>query len=89
MIYPLKNTRLKLHFLTGVHVKHVTFDNENLATGITYALNPCFTSQRDMRYPLAYGSPGILERWGISAEDALERVRVKKRVDLPGVGINY
>ena len=26
MIYPLKNTRPNLHFLTGVHVKHVTFD---------------------------------------------------------------
>ena len=26
MIYPLKETRPNLHFLTGVHVKHVTFD---------------------------------------------------------------
>ncbi len=26
MIYPLKDTRPNLHFLTGVHVKHVTFD---------------------------------------------------------------
>ena len=26
MIYPLKDIRPNLHFLTGVHVKHVTFD---------------------------------------------------------------
>lgn len=26
MIYPLKDTRPNLHVLTGVHVKHVTFD---------------------------------------------------------------
>ncbi|KAN0140562.1 hypothetical protein V8E53_001771, partial [Lactarius tabidus] len=26
MIYPLKDTRPNLHFLTGIHVKHVTFD---------------------------------------------------------------
>ena len=26
MIYPLKDTRPNLHFLTGVLVKHVTFD---------------------------------------------------------------
>ena len=26
MIYPLKDTRPNFHFLTGVHVKHVTFD---------------------------------------------------------------
>ena len=26
MIYPLKDTRPNLHFVTGVHVKHVTFD---------------------------------------------------------------
>jgi hypothetical protein len=26
MIYPLRDTRPNLHFLTGVHVKHVTFN---------------------------------------------------------------
>ena len=26
MIYPLKETRPNLHVVTGVHVKHVTFD---------------------------------------------------------------
>ena len=26
MIYPLKDTRPNLHFVTGIHVKHVTFD---------------------------------------------------------------
>jgi len=37
----------------------------------------------------AFGSPGILERSGIGAKDVLERVGVKQRVDLPGVGDNY
>ena len=37
----------------------------------------------------AFGSPGILERSGIGAKDVLERVGVKQRVDLPGVGENY
>jgi alcohol oxidase len=26
MIYPLKETRPNLHFVTGIHVQHVTFD---------------------------------------------------------------
>jgi hypothetical protein len=26
MIYPLKETRPNLHVVTGIHVKHVTFD---------------------------------------------------------------
>ena len=26
MIYPLKDTRPNLHVLTGVHVKHITFN---------------------------------------------------------------
>ena len=37
----------------------------------------------------AFGSPGILERSGIGAKDVLERVGVKQRVELPGVGNNY
>ena len=37
----------------------------------------------------AFGSPGILERSGIGAKDVLERVGVKQRIDLPGVGENY
>ena len=36
-----------------------------------------------------FGSPGILERSGIGAKDVLERVGVKQRADLPGVGENY
>ena len=36
-----------------------------------------------------FGSPGILERSGIGSKDVLERVEVKQRVDLPGVGKNY
>jgi alcohol oxidase len=101
MIYPLKDTRPNLHFLTGVHVKHVTFDDENRATGVAYALNPLFHPDgprvthtvRGTKLVLisagAFGSPGILERSGIGAKDVLERVGVKQRVDLPGVGKNY
>ncbi|KAI9453452.1 alcohol oxidase-like protein [Lactarius psammicola] len=101
MIYPLKDTRPNLHFLTGVHVKHVTFDDEKRATGVAYALNPLFhpdgpwdtRTVRGTKLVLisagAFGSPGILERSGIGAKDVLERAGVKQRVDLPGVGENY
>ncbi|KAI9453454.1 alcohol oxidase-like protein [Lactarius psammicola] len=101
MIYPLKDTRPNLHFLTGVHVKHVTFDDENRATGVAYALNPVLhpDGPRDTRNVRgtklvlisagSFGSPCILERSGIGAKDVLERAGVKQRVDLPGVGENY
>ncbi|KAH9046734.1 alcohol oxidase-like protein [Lactarius hengduanensis] len=100
VIYPLKDTRPNLHSLTGVHVKHVTFDDENRATGVTYALNPLFhpdgpdtRTVRGTKLVLvsagAFGSPGILERSGIGAKGVLERVGVKQRVDLPEVGENY
>ncbi|KAF8262154.1 hypothetical protein EI94DRAFT_731781 [Lactarius quietus] len=101
MIYQLKDTRPYLHFLTGVHVKHVTFDDENRATGVAYVLNPLFhpDAPGDTRFVRgsklvlvsagAFGSPGILERSGIGAKGVLERVGVKQRVDLPGVGENY
>ncbi|KAF8262161.1 alcohol oxidase-like protein [Lactarius quietus] len=101
MIYPLKDTRPNLHFLTGVHVKNVTFNEENRATGVTYTLNLLLhpDGPKDTRTVLgtklvliaagAFGSPGILERSGIGAKDVLERVGVKQRVNLPGVGENY
>ena len=34
MIYPLKDTRPNLHFVTGVHVQHVTFDEYVLTFNI-------------------------------------------------------
>ncbi|KAH9033868.1 alcohol oxidase-like protein [Lactarius pseudohatsudake] len=101
VIYPLKDTRPNLHFLTGVYVKHVTFDDENRATGVAYAINPLFhpdgpkdtCTVRGTKLVLvsagAFGSPGILERSGIGANGVLERVGVKQRVDLPGIGENY
>ncbi|KAI9447382.1 alcohol oxidase-like protein [Lactarius indigo] len=101
MIYPLKDTRPNLHFLTGVHVKHVTFDDENRATGVAYSLNPLLhpDGPRDMRTVRGtklvlisagtFGSPGILERSGIGAKEVLERVGVNQRVDLPRVGEDY
>ncbi|KAH9046729.1 alcohol oxidase-like protein [Lactarius hengduanensis] len=101
VIYPLKDSRPNLHILTGAHVKHVTFDDENRATGVAYALNPLFypddpkdtRTVRGTKLVLlsagAFGSPGILERSGIGAKGVLERVGVKQRVDLPGIGENY
>ncbi|KAI9447383.1 alcohol oxidase-like protein [Lactarius indigo] len=101
MIYPLKDTRPNLHFLTGVHAKHVTFDDENRATGVAYSLNPLLhpdgpwetRTVRGTKLVLvssgAFGSPGILERSGIGAKEVLERVGVNQRVDLPGVGEDY
>ncbi|KAN0140567.1 hypothetical protein V8E53_001776 [Lactarius tabidus] len=101
MIYPLKDTRPNLHFLTGIHVKHVTFDDENRATGVAYTHNPllhpdCPRETRTVRGTKlvlisagAFGSPGILERSGIGSKDVLDRVGVKLRVHLPGVGDNY
>ncbi|KAI0294584.1 alcohol oxidase-like protein [Russula brevipes] len=101
MIYPLRETRPNLHLATGIHVKHVTFDDENRATGVAFALNPLFhpdgpTETRTVRGTKlvvvsagAFGTPGILERSGIGRKDVLERVGVQQRVDLPGVGENY
>ncbi|KAI9434103.1 alcohol oxidase-like protein [Lactarius indigo] len=101
MIYPLKDTRPNLHFLTGVHVKHVTFDDENRATGVAYSLNPLLhpDGPRDTRTVRGtklvlisagtFGSPGILERSGIGAKEVLGRAGVIQRVDLPRVGEDY
>ena len=75
--------------------------SENRATGVAYTLNPLFRPDgpsdtrtvRGTKLVLVsagtFGSPGILERSGIGAKDVLERVGVKLRVDLPGVGENY
>ena len=75
--------------------------SENRATGVAYTLNPIFHPDgskdthivRGTKLVLvsagAFGSPGILERSGIGAKDVLERVGVKQRVELPGVGNNY
>ncbi|KAI0301549.1 alcohol oxidase-like protein [Multifurca ochricompacta] len=101
LIYPLKETRPHLHFLTGVHVKHITFDSDNRATGVGYALNPLFhpdspLETRTVRAKKlvvvsagAFGTPGILERSGIGSKSVLDHVGIQQRVDLPGVGKNY
>ncbi|KAH8989704.1 alcohol oxidase-like protein [Lactarius akahatsu] len=101
VIYPFKGSRPNLHIWTGAHVKYVTFDDENRATGVAYALNPLFhpddpkdtRTVRGTKLVLvsagAFGSPAILERSGIGAKGVLERVGVKQRVDLPGIGENY
>ena len=75
--------------------------SENQATGVAYTLNPIFHPDgskdthivRGTKLVLvsagAFGSPGIVERSGIGVKDVLERVGVKQRVELPGVGNNY
>ena len=87
-------------FLSRLERLYAPF-SENRATGVAYALNPRFhpdgpgdtRTVRGTKLVLvsagAFGSPGILERSGIGAKDVLERVGVKLRVDLPGVGENY
>ena len=40
MIYPLKETRPNLHFVTGIHVKHVTFDEYVRNFSISYLVKP-------------------------------------------------
>ncbi|KAH9978294.1 alcohol oxidase [Russula compacta] len=101
VIYPLKETRPNLHFVTGIHVKHVVFDDKGRPTGVAFALNPLFypggpTESRTVRGTKlvvlsagSFGTPGILERSGIGAKHVLERVGVEQRVDLPSVGENY
>ncbi|KAH9174549.1 alcohol oxidase-like protein [Lactarius sanguifluus] len=76
VIYPLKDSRPNLHFLTGAHVKHVTFNDENRATGVAYALNPLFHPEgpkdtrtvRGTKLVLvsagAFGSPGYSGAFG-------------------------
>jgi alcohol oxidase len=71
------------------------------ATGVAFTFNPLFhpggsTETHIVRGTKlvvvcagAFGTPGILERSGIGSKDILERVGVKQRVDLPGVGENY
>ena len=75
--------------------------SNNRATGVAFALNPCFhpdgpTDGRTVRGTRlvviasgSFGTPGILERSGIGAKHVLDSVGVKQRVDLPGVGENY
>lgn len=101
LIYPHKETRPNFHIFTGIHVKHVTFDDENCATGVAYTFNPLFhpdgpTETRTVRGTKlvvlsagSFGTPGILERSGIGAKAILEGVGVKQRVESPGVGENY
>ncbi|KAN0140561.1 GMC oxidoreductase domain containing protein, partial [Lactarius tabidus] len=74
---------------------------ENQATGVAYTLNPLLhpdgpSDTRTVRATKlvlvsagAFGPPGILERSGIGAKDALKRIGVMQRIDLRGVGENY
>ena len=87
-------------FISLLEMQYNIF-SENRATGVAYTLNPVFhpDGPRDTRTVRgtklvlisagAFGSPAILERSGIGAKDVLDRVGVKQRVELPGVGENY
>ncbi|KAI0301548.1 alcohol oxidase-like protein [Multifurca ochricompacta] len=100
-IYPLKETRQNLHFLTGIHVRHLTFDHDNRVTGAAFTLNPLFHPEEPFETRTvrarklvvvsagAFGTPGILERSGIGSKSVLDHVGIQQRVDLPGVGENY
>ena len=97
---PLIGSSFVLHLSLTIDGPEIFFSN-NRASGVAYTLNPLLhpDGPRDTRTVRAtklvlvsagaFGSPGILERSGIGAKDVLERVGVKQRVDLPGVGENY
>ncbi|KAH9055344.1 alcohol oxidase-like protein [Lactarius vividus] len=83
MIYPLKDTRPNLHFLTGVHVKHITFDER-----------PRNTPYCERNEASSHFSGSVRFSWYSGTfrnrrQGRLERVGVKQRINLPGVGENY
>jgi alcohol oxidase len=71
------------------------------ATGVEFTYNPKFLpdapttvqSVRARKLVLVcagtFGSPGVLERSGIGAQETLEKIGIAVKVDLPGVGENY
>ncbi len=95
----VRRVRLDIHIFLLAYLESLCSDDR--ATGVAFTLNPLLhpDGPKDTRTVRgaklvvvsagAFGSPGILERSGIGAKDVLERVGVKQRVDLPGVGENY
>ncbi|KAI0267246.1 GMC oxidoreductase-domain-containing protein, partial [Russula aff. rugulosa BPL654] len=93
LIYPLKETRPNLHIFTGIHVKHVTFDD-------SYTFNPLFhpdgpnetRTVRGTKLVVLSAGHSVLQDIGALGnrrQGILEGVGVKQRVDLPSIGENY
>ncbi|KAJ7158537.1 GMC oxidoreductase-domain-containing protein [Mycena filopes] len=92
------NTNLQV--LTGCRVKRVIFEGMR-AVGVEYVADTVSNPNADATVHTvrasrlvvvsagAFGSPMILERSGIGAEDVLRAHGVEPLVDLPGVGQNY
>ncbi|KAI0066445.1 alcohol oxidase-like protein [Artomyces pyxidatus] len=99
-LYPQEHNP-NLTIVTGVHVRRVTFDQENRASGVEFTWNSRFLpdADRDVHTVKAsrlvilsagtFGSPGILERSGIGSPEVLGKVGLETRVDLRGVGEGY
>ncbi|KAI0066444.1 alcohol oxidase-like protein [Artomyces pyxidatus] len=99
-IYPQEHNP-NLTVITGAHVRRVTFDEDNRASGVQFVWNYRFYPEADHDVHTVkatrlvvvsagtFGSPGILERSGIGSPEILGRFDIETRVDLPGVGEEY
>ncbi|KAG2755335.1 GMC oxidoreductase [Suillus brevipes Sb2] len=84
----------------GKRVKRVIFEDKR-AVGVEFTDDPVSCPDADQSSSIvraaklvvvsggAFGSPAILERSGIGAEDVLKRCGIEQLVNLPGVGENY
>jgi choline dehydrogenase-like flavoprotein len=83
---------LNLHVIVNSKVVCIIFD-ENRASGIIYTTgNSTRTIKAKKQVVIscgACGTPPVLERSGIGAEDVLKRANVPILVNLPGVGDGY
>ncbi|TRM64391.1 GMC oxidoreductase-domain-containing protein [Schizophyllum amplum] len=85
---------------TGQRVKKVLFEGDK-AVGVEYVADTVLRPNADQTVKSAYagrlvvvaagafGSPTILERSGVGNAKILEKLGIKVKVDLPGVGENY
>ncbi|KIK39679.1 GMC oxidoreductase [Suillus luteus UH-Slu-Lm8-n1] len=84
----------------GKRVKRVIFEDKR-AVGVEFTNDPVSCPDADQSSSIvrasklvvvsggAFGSPAILERSGIGAEEVLKRCGIEQLVNLPGVGENY
>ncbi|KAG1740654.1 GMC oxidoreductase-domain-containing protein [Suillus lakei] len=89
-----------LQIWVGKRVKRVIFEDKR-AVGVEFTNDPVSCPDADKSSSTirasklvvvsagAFGSPAILERSGIGAEEVLKRCGIEQLVDLPGVGENY
>ncbi|KAJ6624001.1 GMC oxidoreductase-domain-containing protein [Mycena sp. CBHHK59/15] len=88
-----------LQMFTRCRVKRVIVDENNSAVGVEYISHEedagsdqvlsVYASRLVVVSGGAFGSPAILERSGIGAQDLLKAHDIRQIVDLPGVGENY